>query len=387
MSSSTSQRSLALRALKFSTILIALCRWTIFSIFIDSCISPYTQANETFTESIVIQGMVTDEPGPYQVTVSKTMPIESQAISQTTVPAGISGATVIVSDDQGNSEQLVEKSTGYYYTKSLQGIVGRSYSLTVATTDGNSYQSSTQRLLPVGDFDYFYQFKQVEDPFGGDQITSKNGFEVTINSRLDPGQEGRVWWRTIGTYHVETYPQDKMKWISVGRPPVLVFAPAAPACAGTPLHPACTCCNCWISDYDRTPRLSDPRFINNGAITNLQIGFVAATRRTMYEKYVLEIQQLSVSEDVYNFWKLVQVNSLNSSNLFQTPPPRSIGTFTSQSSSAKTVLGYFAASSIKRRYVSFTPAMVPYKIYPIDNVTESCLVAYRNSTNQKPVFW
>ena len=383
----SNNRLRALSVLRISSALVTLGRWTSLSILIYSCVSPYTQADEGFTEAIVIQGMITDEPGPYQIVLSKTIPIASQAISQTIVPKGVSAATVIISDDQGNSEQLVEKSTGYYYTKTFQGVVGRSYYVTVSTEDGNSYRSSEQKLLPVGDFDYTSQFNQVEDPLAGDQINSKNGFEVSINSTLVPEQDGRVWWRTIGTYHVETYPQDHKKWVSAGRPPVLVEVPAPPACAGTPIHPACTCCNCWISVFDQKPLLSDPRFISNGEIRNLKIGFVPATRRTMYDKYVLEIQQLSVSKDVYNFWKLVQINGSNSSNLFQTPAPKTVGTFAAQGSTSKPVLGYFAASAIKRRYISFSRFDVPYKIYPIDNITDSCLETYRNSTNQKPLFW
>lgn len=370
---------------KFSKALTILGQWTIVSILIYSCVSPYTRTDQAYAESLVIQGMITDELGPYEVIVSKTIPITRQGTSQI-VPQGVSGATVIIFDDRGNSEQLKEKSTGYYYTTTFQGMVGRSYHLTVATTDGNAYKSSVQKLLPVGDFEYSSEFKQVEDPFAGDQITSKNGFEVSINSKLDPEQEGRVWWRTIGTYHVETYPAYRKRWKSVG--PSLVFVSDPPACAITSFHdPICHCCDCWIIEFDREPLLSDPRFINNGEIHDLKMGFVPVTRRTMYDKYVLEIQQLSVSQDVYNFWKLVQVNSLNSSNLFQTPPPRTVGTFTAQSPSPKPVVGYFAASSIKRRYVTFTPSMVPYKIYQIDYVTESCLEVYKNSTNKKPLFW
>jgi len=140
-------------------------------------------------------------------------------------------------------------------------------------------------------------------------------------------------------------------------------------------------------DYTKKPLLSDPRFIANGEIHNLKMGFVEVNKRTMYDKYVFEIHQLSVSKDVYEFWKLVAINDSNASNLFQTPAPRTIGTFTAENPTSKPVMGYFAASAVKIRYVTFTRADVPYKIIGIDYIPQSCLEEFHNSTNQKPVFW
>jgi hypothetical protein len=111
-----------------------------FFLLLDSCITPY-EINTPFQEHLVVEGLITDQPGPYQVKISKTVPIQDQLYPTTWV----AGATLTIQDDQGNSEALVEKSPGNYYTKAFQGVLGRSYWLNIATNDGNVYQSTQEK--------------------------------------------------------------------------------------------------------------------------------------------------------------------------------------------------------------------------------------------------
>lgn len=355
------------------------------ALLVSSCVTPYPLDYAQFQEEIVVQGMITDQPGPYEIVVSQTIPVQDQIESV----GELSGASVKIEDDMGNHEQLVEKTTGHFFTTSIQGTVGRTYTLTVTTAKGDVYQSTPEKLLPVGDFTIRQEFKQVEDSMANLQISSANGFNIYINSEVLPEQEGRVWWRTSQTYHVLTFPGSR-KVPAGGRPPadgVVVLVPAAPPCAGTAIRPVCTCCDCWITSYNQTPLLSDQRFIHNGQINDLKIGFAEANRRTLYDKFYFEVDQLSVSETVYAFWKRIAIQKSNSSNLFQTPSPKTGGNLTALNSHAAPVIGYFAASSIVKKSIVLTAKDVPYKILSIDEIYDSCLTVYRNSTSKKPSFW
>ena len=84
---------------------------------------------------IVIEGNVTDQHGPYTVKVSKTGDYFEAALS---FPA-VSNATVVVTDNTGQSDTLSETTGGTYQSTSLQGIAGRTYSLTVVA-EGKEYQ-------------------------------------------------------------------------------------------------------------------------------------------------------------------------------------------------------------------------------------------------------
>ena len=78
---------------------------------------------------VVIEGSINDQPGPHIVKVSKTVNFD-----QTNVFPGVTGATVTISDDAGNTETLAEAAPGIYQASVITGVAGRTYTLSVATT-------------------------------------------------------------------------------------------------------------------------------------------------------------------------------------------------------------------------------------------------------------
>src|ERR1700746_1541531 len=85
---------------------------------------------------VVVQGNVTNAPGPYTVTLNSSV----SYYSDNTFPA-ITGAQVKISDNAGNSESLTETSQGVYQTSSLSGVKGRTYYLEV-TASGKTNNDS-----------------------------------------------------------------------------------------------------------------------------------------------------------------------------------------------------------------------------------------------------
>ncbi len=79
-----------------------------------------------FGSQIVIEGIITDQPGPYTVNISRTA-----SHNNTDRFPLVSGAEVIISDDVGNSEMLRQVKAGLYRTQTLQGVPGRTYYLYV----------------------------------------------------------------------------------------------------------------------------------------------------------------------------------------------------------------------------------------------------------------
>lgn len=74
----------------------------------------------------VIEGNVTDQPGPYQVQITQT----TGFYSANSFP-GVAGATVRISDDMSHSEVLADNGGGNYATVGLQGVQGHTYTLSV----------------------------------------------------------------------------------------------------------------------------------------------------------------------------------------------------------------------------------------------------------------
>lgn len=366
-------------------------------ILLSSCVTPFDVKTD-FHQEIVVQGMITDQPGPYLIKISKTLSLNDE-LGKADV---ISGATVTIYDDLGNSETLRENSPGNYSTNSFQGVVGRSYWIKIIVDEGNIYQSSVEKLLPVGDFSNLsYEFRQNEDADANLQISSTNGFNIFLDSEVLPEQENRVWWRWTGTFEISTHPELQKKILATNppvEPPLLI--PDAPPCSGyfvsrpntkgaTAIGPLaeCQCCTCWVNQYNQIPLISNPKFISNGQINKLNIGFIEANRRTFYNKYYFEVEQLSISQEVYDFWTNVIAQKGNSSNLFQTPPPKTRGNIVATTPNSIPAVGYFAVSASKKHGIFINRDAVPYYLRLIDTLAYSCQTAYKYSSTKKPLFW
>jgi len=93
---------------------------------------------------IVIEGNITNEPGPYLVKITRSISLPDTG----SYPA-INNAIVTISDDAGNSENLIPQGNGIYRTTTLTGVEGRTYTLTV-TTENKVYaaQSTMPQRVP-----------------------------------------------------------------------------------------------------------------------------------------------------------------------------------------------------------------------------------------------
>jgi len=110
---------------------------------------------KTSSSQIVIQGTIYDQPGPYKVTISKSVGFDES----NTFPA-VSGAIVTITDNTGVIDSLTEYSAGVYITSQLEGIPGRTYTLKVET-DGQTYTASST-MFPAIEIDSIF----IKDKFG-----------------------------------------------------------------------------------------------------------------------------------------------------------------------------------------------------------------------------
>ena len=92
---------------------------------------------------IVIEGSISDQAGPYFVTLSQTINFDQPNAFPT-----VTGAQIGISDNLGNSELLTETSPGTYRTSSIQGVPGRTYTLDVIV-DGKEYVATSTMSSPV----------------------------------------------------------------------------------------------------------------------------------------------------------------------------------------------------------------------------------------------
>jgi hypothetical protein len=107
-----------------------------------ACHKTVTLPLNTAPSQLVIQGEVTDQPGPYTVSITKSVGF----YADNTFPT-VSGASVRISDGQ-ITDSLTETSPGNYTTHTLQGRSGTTYTLSVRIGD-SSYTATSTMPAPV----------------------------------------------------------------------------------------------------------------------------------------------------------------------------------------------------------------------------------------------
>jgi hypothetical protein len=136
---------------------------------------------------VIIEGQVTNVTGYQYVKVSRS----SDFYASGKTPR-ITDATVTVTDDAGNTYPFVHNpenqkdAAGYYIPATkFTGVIGRTYSLRVVTTDGKIYTAS-DKLLPVTKMDSL-------------------GSRIDEDEQKDPKVEGRFYEALAYTHE----PQDE----------------------------------------------------------------------------------------------------------------------------------------------------------------------------------
>ncbi|MFT3739737.1 MAG: DUF4249 family protein [Breznakibacter sp.] len=93
---------------------------------------------------IVIEGNITNEAGPYYVKITKSI-----GLTDTGTYPTIDNAIVTISDNAGNGETLTPQGNGIYQTTTLNGVAGRTYTLTVeAENQTYTAQSTVPQQVP-----------------------------------------------------------------------------------------------------------------------------------------------------------------------------------------------------------------------------------------------
>ena len=93
--------------------------------------------------NIVVDAELNDQPGPYTINLTQTV-----NFSDNNVFPAVTGATVVISDNAGNSETLTETGNGNYVASHLLGVSGRTYNLFI-NSKGKVYTAASTMPAPV----------------------------------------------------------------------------------------------------------------------------------------------------------------------------------------------------------------------------------------------
>jgi hypothetical protein len=379
-------------------------------ILFDSCVDILDYSTVDNNQQLVVDGFITDAPGPYTVRLTKTRRSSDFLPYKT-----ISAKSVIISDTEGNSEQLIEKDAGVYQTSptGIRGQMGKEYFVRIELDDGKVYQSTPEKITPAGRIDTaYYEFEKVVSPKG----IANYQFRIFMDSHGNSEGDNYFLWKLVGTYKVIASPELHIllrpKPVKDPRPCSGFVVIRETGMLGY-VRP-CECCQCWVNQVDSKANVNDNYLISNAEFKKVDMGVIPVEFWYFWEKTMVTVQQLSLSKSAYTYWKTVKDQQEGAQSLFQP----SIGKVKSNirlTTGAEEVQGYFFAASVAKKVFFLTyldiplgpgvipePPPLPTRYIPrpedpqslIDEyytepfvVRESYLLAFRHSTTQKPADW
>ncbi len=376
----------------------ALCALLLLLLFTDACVDRLDfDVGDTGKSEIVVDGFISDQEGPYTVTIQTALnPDDNLNIKGN----GVIAKRVTLYDSEGHSENLIAIEPGEYKTKAdgIRGKTGNSYHLEIELADGSIFTSEPEKIMPSSPIDSISAVWVENKPIDG---PTQFGFRIFIDSSQPPdGEDVHLRWRFTGTFTSRTFPSmHRFKGQNCRMEPP---SPPDPLpCSGVQSVNGilrtvgnCSCCDCWVSEPGARPILNDNLF-TDGSVRNLEVGFVSFNEWTFAGgKYMVKVEQMRMSLNSFNFWKIIRDQKEGLKSLFQPSFGKIPSNFSSENSD-RSIVGVFSAISIKSK-VRFlrsedAPISVPaFSINPPSNncvLWISCVSLFPNSSVSPPPEW
>jgi len=290
-----------------------------------TCVEPYNPDLKDYKSLMVVEALMTDEEASYKVRLSRTI----ESINDP--PEKITGATVTIEDNSGNTALFKETSDGLYKSDStaFRGVPGRSYTLHVTTADGTEYESEPCTMEPVSEIDSLY--------FGKDRVTLDNGevqegVRVYIDSKESAGNRYfrwsyKEWWE----FSIPV-PKD-YEYVNQNN---IYKIPLANI-------------TCWNNNVSEEILILSADAGTGGSFVKKPVLFIPSDKSDrLLVQYCVEVTQYSVSAREYEFWDhMIQINDAGG-DIFDKQPFPIVSNISNLSRPKEQVLGYFQVSSVRK---------------------------------------
>ena len=347
---------LELRYLFYSTLVILSA--------ISGCISKLNVESTTPEQNLIVDGFITTDFGPHQVRLTRLEQFEGDR--NVVVPPPVSGAVVIVTDLTDQSDYRLNENgqrPGFYETaSSFQGVPNHTYVLRVFA-GSDIFTSSPQTIQNGPEIDsVLVRFKKV---LNADQVTFTSGLEVFTRWQ-DPSEENfYLWTGHKAAFQLITFPE-------LYRDPQF----------GGPAPKPC-CARCFIREnVSQINVLSDTR-VNGEEVTALA-AFIVDNGRRLTDRYFIEINQLHISREAFEFYNEVNTQLQVKGSIFDPPPSTIRGNIINTTNSERFAVGFFGAFDVSKQLVQLTPSMLEERQFS-SMITDDCRTVM-GATTQQPDF-
>lgn len=298
-------------------------------LLISGCRDEFMPKINDYDNVLVVDGMITNEAGPYTIKLSRTSDVNKPDYQPLT------GCEVTVTDDSGNPEQFAEEAPGVYKsaTEGMTAQTGSSYKLSVVTPDGSQYESEFIEMKPAIGIDSIQAGIEYQETTEHPAPVGGYRFSITTS---EAEEDIHLLWRLSETYE---YTSDFMIDYIYRGMGVEEFTNSD------------TLYRCWkTQDVDDFFVASSSPLTEN-RITNQPLHFVNSTTKKLQVRYSLLTKQYNISADAYAFWRDIREQISGDDFLFSAQPFQLQGNVRNIESASEVVFGYFTVAAVTEKRI------------------------------------
>jgi hypothetical protein len=289
-------------------------------LLLTGCITQFTPETNEGQELIVVEGLITDQPGPDTIKLSKSIPLY-----KTRGKSPLKGCTVYITDENGKPYYFAELNGGIYITdpESFRAVAGGKYTLHIltnnATSNHYSYESLPAEMKPVPSIDSLYYEKVIISGPDGNKGPVE-GCKIFIDTH-DPENLCKFYrWDFTETWEfiIPYYVPNRI---------------------------------CWITDRSDAINIKNTSVLAEDRINKYPLKYISNETDRLSRKYSMLVNQYSLTEEEYHYWEKLKNVTEDVGSLYDITPANIQGNINCIEDPSEKVLGYFSVSSVKSKRI------------------------------------
>lgn len=302
------------------------------------CVEPFSPSVKKYTDIIVIDGALTDEPGIQKVTVSRTLSFSDSVFKPET------GCTVTIMDDRGNIYDLADAGNGNYTAEfnSEQLQTGASYMLRVIDNSGEVFESDFQELLEPPTIDSLKA--RYEPKYTAEFPEGLNGCQFYVNTSDHSGKTRYYRWSMQETWEYHSIYKVGAMWDGVLHDNYFFRDNRT---------------TCWMTKEVPGIFTATTRDMEGDVLRNFKLNYVSTLSDRLKFRYSLLVREYSLSAEAYEFWSGLEKQTQQTGGLYETQPYMITGNITCVSNPDRIALGFFSASGVSKKRIFVDPSPYP----------------------------
>ncbi len=240
----------------------------------------------------------------------------------------VENASVTVEEEQGASYSMPYEGNGLYQVNTNFDL-NKKYKLRIRLADGKNYSSSYIPLIDAPPIDSLWW-----EP-------SQDGVHIKLNAKSSLEASPFYSWRFTETWE---YHSAIPSYLEIDNNNIVA-----------PRYPTDQIFVCWRTLPSTQILIKSTESLTQNLVSQFQVDFLPLATEKLLQRYSTLVEQRAITQDYYNYLKLLQQTTQNVGGLFDPIPSKLIGNITNDDNSSEPVIGYFYGGTVsnKRIFIAF----------------------------------